>query len=116
MFCCSAAGVAGVWQHVHMPTVLRELTALTLLDKHGPRTNPELGRLPVFITQLGAAVKEDWERYPLYDRYHPVRLEYDVHEFVWRPERAPTQQQLEQYLVGGAGQGVCIQGDGTMSV
>jgi hypothetical protein len=90
-----------------MPTVLKELPALTLADTDRPRSRPKLGRLPVFTTQLGAAVKEDWELYPLYALFFRTRLEFDVYEYVWRTQPTPTQQQLEQYLVGGVGQVWC---------
>jgi hypothetical protein len=74
--------------------VLDELRALV--------GNPtQLGQLPVFMAQLGAAVKQDRTLYPVYALFRPVRLPKSVYDYVWGSGWMSSVNELRQYLVSG---------------
>jgi hypothetical protein len=61
----------------------------------------QLGQLPVFMAHLGAAVKQQRSRYPVYALFRQVQVPRDLHDYVWRRHRVPTVEQLQKYLVRG---------------
>jgi hypothetical protein len=95
------------------PSVLSELDHLTCPGLlHSSTHLAQLGQLPVFMTQLGAAVKEQWARFPLYAHFRPVRLPYDVHRYVFDDKVLITRERLEQVLVSFS-EGMHSRGGGT---
>jgi hypothetical protein len=79
-------------QRASPEAVLTELRVLA-------RVVADLGQLPVFMTQLGAAVKQQRARYPLYALFRPVHLPRDVHNYLYRGRRASNVDQLQRHLV-----------------
>jgi hypothetical protein len=59
----------------------------------------QLGQLPVFMSQLGAAVKQQQARYPLFALFRPVVVPRDLHDYLWRRRRAATVDALQKHLV-----------------
>jgi hypothetical protein len=75
------------------------LTELRILAKDVA----QLGQLPVFMTALGAAVKQQRNHYPLYALFRPIHLPRDVHNYLWRGRRASSVDQLQRHLVSAWG-------------
>lgn len=89
-----------------MYTELDELTSPG--SAHSSAHLIQLGQLPVFMTQLGAAVKERQGRFVLFAHFRPVRLLYDVDCHVFSCKVPVTRERLEQLLVSGAPGGTAI--------
>jgi hypothetical protein len=58
-----------------------------------------LAQLPVFMAHLGAAVKQDRTRYPLYALFRPVRVPTLLYAHVWRHPRVNSIEDLRLHLV-----------------
>jgi hypothetical protein len=59
----------------------------------------QLGQLPVFMTHLGAAVKQHRAHYALYAMFRPVTLPGAIHQYLWQGRRPATIEQLQKHLV-----------------
>jgi DNA-binding winged helix-turn-helix (wHTH) protein len=52
------------------------------------------------MAQLGAAVKHNRARYPLYALFRRVVVRRELHQYVWGKRKRRTFDQLKQHLVG----------------
>jgi hypothetical protein len=72
----------------------------------------QLGQLPVFMSLLGAAVKQHRAHYALHALFRPVKLPGAVHQYLWQGRRPATMEQLQKHLVSMHGSGGFVGGQG----
>jgi hypothetical protein len=87
----------------HCPQRGSPSAAVTVAELRALVQDPtQLGQLPVFMTQLGAAVKQQRPRYPLYALFRHCVVPREVHQYAWgttKKRGRRTLEQLKQWLV-----------------